>query len=103
MPFELVNKGIGYSIKESPLYMCNTAVPVSGNGALLYVQCSPRNSNMLTTNFLLIQTFLNSPSLLQHKLANGYFKMPLNSNLFQGFLTLNYVDCTVYRYFARLL
>ena len=40
--------------------------------------------------------FLNSPSLLQYKIANGYFKMPLNSNLFQGFLTLNYVDCTVY-------
>ena len=42
--------------------------------------------------------FLNSPSLLQYKIANGYFKMPLNSNLSQGFLTLNYVDCTVYMY-----
>ena len=46
----------------------------------------PRISNSNVSEF---------PFIAAIQPGNGYFKMPLNSNLFQGFLTLNYVDCTV--------
>ena len=61
------------------------------------IQCSPRNSNPL-----IYHEFPSNSNVSEfHFIATiqtgyGYFKMPLNSNLLQGFLTLNYVDCTVY-------